>query len=173
MRETDKPVKKEQDGQHGLVNVAVADSLIEQEAGVSNHWLQGVLSHDVVQLVCVQVLVHQLVAELAEVTDTGAGWASWQPSCCSEALAGRHGLVASVSQVQAAAAAVQADGRAAVIFWHLERTGGWKGKDARQISSPGWRWINGRLNSSLRSAVTLGHWLLLSLSFPLLRLCCV
>lgn len=130
MIETDKPVKEEQDGQHGLVNVAVADSLIEQEAGVSNHWLKGVLSHDVVQLVCVEVLVHELVAELAEVTDTGAGGASWQPSRCPEALAGSHGLIASVGQVQAAAAAVQADGRAAVIVWHLERTGGWRGEDA-------------------------------------------
>lgn len=70
-------MKEEQYRQHGLVNVAVADPLIEQEAGVPHHRFQGVLPHDVVQLVCVQVLVHQLVAKLAEVTDTGAGRACW------------------------------------------------------------------------------------------------
>lgn len=108
-------MEEEQYGQHGLVNVAVADALVEEEAGVPHHGLQGVLPHDVVELVCVQVLVHQLAAELAEVTDTGAGGASQQPPCGTEALAGRHGLLAAVSQVQAATAAVQADGRAAVI----------------------------------------------------------
>lgn len=112
-------MKEEQDGQHGLVNVAVAvaDPLIEQETGVPHHRLQGVLPHDVVQLVCVQVLVHQLVAELAEVIDTGAGGASWQAPGTTEALGrtGRQGVITAVGQVQAATAAVQADGRAAVI----------------------------------------------------------
>lgn len=110
-------MKEEQYGQHGLVNVAVADPLVEQEAGVPHHRLQGVLPHDVVQLVRVQVLVHQLVAELAEVADAGAGGASWQAPCSTEALrwTAGHGVIAAVGQVQAAAAAVQADGRAAVI----------------------------------------------------------
>lgn len=31
------PVKVEEDGQHGLVDVAVTDAFIEQEAGVSHH----------------------------------------------------------------------------------------------------------------------------------------
>lgn len=114
---TDIPVKEEQDGQHGLVDVAVADPLVEQEAGVPHHRLQGVLPHDVVQLVRVQVLVHQLVAELPEVADAGAGGARRQAPVGTEALSrtGGHGVVAAVGQVQAAAAAVQADGRAAVV----------------------------------------------------------
>lgn len=114
-------MEEEQYRQHGLVNVAVADPLIEEKAGVPHHWLQGVLPHDVVQLVRVQVLVHQLVAELAEVTDTGAGGASWQAPCSTEALGltGRHGVITAISQVQTATAAVQANGRAAVIIWHL------------------------------------------------------
>lgn len=113
----DIPVKEEQYRQHGLVNVAVADPLIEQEAGVPHHRFQGVLPHDVVQFVCVQVLVHQLVAELAEVADTGAGGARRQAPVSTEALSrtAGHGVVTAVGQVQAAAAAVQADGRAAVI----------------------------------------------------------
>lgn len=113
------PVEEEQDGQHGLVNVAVAvaDPLVEQEAGVPHHRIQGVLPHDVVQLVRVQVLVHQLVAELAEVADAGAGGARRQAPVGTEALgrAAGQGVIAAVCQVQAAAAAVQADGRAAVI----------------------------------------------------------
>lgn len=117
-------MKEEQYRQHGLVDVAVAvaDPLVEQEAGVPHHWLQGVLPHDVVQLVCVEVLVHQLVAELAEVIYTGAGGASWQHPCTAEALSwtAGYGVITAVGQVQAAAAAVQADGRAAVIIWHLE-----------------------------------------------------
>lgn len=47
------PVKEQQNGQHGLVNVAVADAFIEQIAGVPDHRLQRILSHDVVQLICV------------------------------------------------------------------------------------------------------------------------
>lgn len=47
------PVKEQQNGQHGLVDVAVADAFIEKIAGVPDHRLQGVLSHDVVQLICV------------------------------------------------------------------------------------------------------------------------
>lgn len=110
-------MKEEQYRQHGLVNVAVADPLIEQEAGVPHHRFQGVLPHDVVQLVCVQVLVHQLVAELAEVTDAGAGGACRQAPSSTEALSriAGHGVITAIGQVQAAAAAVQADGRAAVI----------------------------------------------------------
>lgn len=34
---TDSPVKEEQYGQHGLVNVAVTDALVEEEAGVPHH----------------------------------------------------------------------------------------------------------------------------------------
>lgn len=45
---TDIPVEEEQYGQHGLVNIAVADALIEKEAGVPHHRFQGVLPHDVV-----------------------------------------------------------------------------------------------------------------------------
>lgn len=106
------PVEEEQDGQHGLVNVAVADPLVEQEAGVPHHRIQGVLPHDVVQLVRVQVLVHQLVAELAEVADAGAGGARQQAPVGTQALgrAAGQGVIAAVGQVQAAAAAVQADG---------------------------------------------------------------
>lgn len=113
----DIPVKEEQDGQHGLVDVAVADPLIEQEAWVPHHRFKGVLPHDVVQLVRVQVLVHQLVAELAEVIDTGAGGASWQAPSSAEALSrtAGHGVITAIGQVQAATATVQADGRAAVI----------------------------------------------------------
>lgn len=132
---TDIPVKEEQDRQHGLVNVtvAVADPLVEQEAWVPHHRIQGVLPHDVVQLVRVQVLVHQLVAELAEVAYTGAGGARRQAPGGAEALSrtGGHGFVAAVGQVQAATATVQADRRAAVIVCHLESRGGWKGKDAQ------------------------------------------
>lgn len=110
-------MEEEQDRQHGLVNVAVADPLVEQEAGVPHHRIQGVLPHDVVQLVRVQVLVHQLVTELAKVADTGAGGACRQAPVGTEALgrAAGQGVIAAVCQVQAAAAAVQADGRAAVI----------------------------------------------------------
>lgn len=110
-------MKEEQYGQHGLVDVAVADALVEQEAGVPHHRLQGVLPHDVVQLVRVQVLVHQLVAELSEVIHGGAGGARWQAPRGAVALRGAagQGVVASTGQVQAAGAHVQADGRAAVI----------------------------------------------------------
>lgn len=101
----DVPVKEEQDGQHGLVDVAVAvaHALVEQEAGVPHHRLKRVLPHDVVQLVRVQVLVHQLVAELSEVADAGAGGTGWR----AQALA-RVGTT--IGQVQAAAAAIQANG---------------------------------------------------------------
>lgn len=136
--QTDIPVEEKQYRQHGLVNVAVADPLIEKEAGVPHHWLQGVLPHDVVQFVCVQVLVHQLVAELAEVIDTGTGGASWQTSCGTEApaLASRHGIITAIGQVQTATATVQADGRAAVIVWHLwwgqvDQKKGWPGEEGQ------------------------------------------
>lgn len=111
-------MEEEQYRQHGLVNVAVADPLIEQEAGVPHHRLQGVLPHDVVQLVRVQVLVHQLVAKLAEVIYTGTGGASWQAPRSTEALSriAGQGVITAVGQVQATTAAVQADGRAAVII---------------------------------------------------------
>lgn len=107
-KQTDIPVEVEQYRQHGLVNVAVADPLIEKEAGVPHHRLQGVLPHDVVQLVRVQVLVDQLIAELPEVIDTGAGGASWRAPCSTEALglAGGHGFITAISQVQAATATV-------------------------------------------------------------------
>lgn len=110
----DVPVEEEQDGQHGLVDVAVAvaHALVEQEAGVPHHRLQRVLPHDVVQLVRVQVLVHQLVAELPEVADAGAGGAGRRAARRAQAL-GRVG--AAIGQVQAAAAAVKANGRAAVV----------------------------------------------------------
>lgn len=120
------PVKEEQYRQHGLVNVAVADPFIEQEAGVPHHRFQGVLPHDVVQLVRVQVLVHQLVAELAEVTDAGAGGACWKAPSRTEALSRTvgQGVITAIGQIQAATATVQADRRAAVIVCHLE---GWLG----------------------------------------------
>lgn len=114
---TDIPVEEEQYRQHGLVNVAVADALVQQEAGVPHHRFQGVLPHDVVQLVRVQVLVHQLATELAKVIDTGAGGASGQAPCSTEApsrTAG-HGVVKAIGQVQTATATVQANGREAVI----------------------------------------------------------
>lgn len=114
---TDIPVEEEQYRQHGLVNVAAADAFIEEEAWVPHHRVQRILPHDVVQLVRVQVLVHQLVAELAEVIDTGAGGASRQAPRGTEtpSRTAGHGFIATVGQVQAATAAVQADGRAAVI----------------------------------------------------------
>lgn len=71
-------MEEEQYGEHGLVDVAVADALVEQEARISHHRLQRVLPHDGVELVRVQVLVHELVAELAEVGDRGAGGAPRQ-----------------------------------------------------------------------------------------------
>lgn len=111
-------MKEEQYRQHGLVNVAVADPLIEQETGVSHNRLQGVLSHDVVQFVRVQVLVHQLVAELAEVIYSGACGACWQASCSRKALscAAGYGFITAIGQVQTATATVQADGREAVVI---------------------------------------------------------
>lgn len=113
-------MKEEQDRQHGLVDVAVAvaDALVEQEAGVPHHRLQRVLPHDVVQLVRVQVLVHQLVAELPEVADAGAGGTRRQAPRGTEASrrAAGHRVRAAIGQVQAAAAAVEANGRAAVII---------------------------------------------------------
>lgn len=63
------PVEIQQDGQHGLIDVAVADALIEQVAGIPNHRLQRVLSHDVVELICVEVLKVKLVPELSEVVN--------------------------------------------------------------------------------------------------------
>lgn len=110
-------MEEEQNRQHGLVNVAVADPLVEEEAGVPHHRFQRVLPHDVVQLVRVQVLVHQLVAELTEVVDAGAGGAGRQAFCGGQALgrAGGHAVDAAAGQVQAAVATVQADGREAVI----------------------------------------------------------
>lgn len=63
-------------------------------------------------------MVHQLVAELAEVVDAGAGGARWKALCAPQALgwAGGHAVNATVGQVQAAVATVQADGRKAVII---------------------------------------------------------
>lgn len=129
-------MKEEQYRQHGLVNVAVADALIEQEAGVSHHRFQGVLPHDVVQLVRVQVLVHQLVAELAEVADAGAGGARREAPSRTEALCrtAGQGLITTVGQIQAATATVQADRRAAVIVCHLE---GWVGAKLRCLGVEG------------------------------------
>lgn len=71
-------MKEEQYGEHGLVDVAVADALVEQEAWISHHRLQRILPHDGVELVCVQVLVHELMAQLAEVGDRRTGGAPWQ-----------------------------------------------------------------------------------------------
>lgn len=110
-------MEEEQYRQHGLVNVAVADPLIEQEAGIPHHRIQGVLPHDVVQLVRVQVLVHQLVAELPEVIHTRARGTCWRAPCRAKALSWTAGqrVITAVGKVQAAAATVQADGRAAFI----------------------------------------------------------
>lgn len=62
-------------------------------------------------------MVHQLVAELAEVVDAGARGNRWKAFCSTQALgwAGGHGVNAAIGQVQAAVATVQADGREAVI----------------------------------------------------------
>lgn len=95
-------VKEQQYGQHGLVYVTVADALIEQEAGVPDHRIQGVLPHDVIDFVCIQVLVHELVAELAEVTDSGTGGAPWQCPRRTEALTQTstgHGVINTIGQV--------------------------------------------------------------------------
>lgn len=70
-------MKEEQYGQHGLINVAVADALVEKEAWISYHRLQRILPHDGVEFVCVEVLVHELMAQLAEVGDGRAGGAPW------------------------------------------------------------------------------------------------
>lgn len=102
------PVEEEQNRQHGLVDVAVADALIKQVAGVTHHRLQRVLSHDGVQLVCVQVLEDQLVPELSEVVDGGRA---------TQAGESRSSWLwlASIGQIQAAAAAVQANGGTTVF----------------------------------------------------------
>lgn len=99
------PVEEEQDGEQGLVNVSIADALVEQVARVAHHRLQRVLPHDdVVELVCVEVLEEQLVAELPEVVgEGGAAQAAQAPA--PGAL-----RQVTVGQVHAAAAAVQADG---------------------------------------------------------------
>lgn len=99
----DIPVEEQQDGQHGLVDVAVADALIEQVAGVPDNRLQRVLSHDVVELICVEVLKVKLVSELSEVVD-----GCWTAKACV-ARSARFWL-APIGQIQTAAAAVQADG---------------------------------------------------------------
>lgn len=98
------PVKVEEDRQHGLVDVAVTDAFIEQEAGVSHHRLQGVLPHDIVKLIGVQVLEDQLVPQLTEVADRGASQVAVGRACPL-----LHGI-APIGQVQTAAAAVKADG---------------------------------------------------------------
>lgn len=142
------PVEEEQDWQHRLVNIAVADPLVEEEAGVPHHRVQGVLPHDVVQLVRVQVLVHQLVAELAEVVDAGAGGAPRKAFRGTQALgrAGGHGITTAVGQVQAAVATVQADGWEAAIVWHL---GGQVAEEERRLGAggrDGWVRRNGQVN---------------------------
>lgn len=125
------PVEEEQDGEQGLVDVAVAYALVEQEAGVPHHRVQRVLPHDAVELVCVEVLVHQLVPELAEVADDGAGGAAYRSAAAAAGPVtpgpAGHGLVAAAGQVQAAAAAVQADGRAAILVRHGCLRKGWGG----------------------------------------------
>lgn len=103
-------MEEEQYGQHGLVDVTVADALVEQEAGVPHHRLQGVLPHDVVQLVCVEVLEHQLVTKLPKVCDGRAAHGA-EPGAAGQ-------VVTAVGQIQAAAAAVQADGRPALLVRH-------------------------------------------------------
>ena len=152
-------MKEEQYGQHGLVNVAVADPLVEEEAWVPNHRVQGVLPHDVVQLVCVQVLVHQLVAELAEVSDTGARGASWQgPRGAEEA----HGVIAAVGQVQAATAAVQANGREAVILWHrggqVDGREGRPGEGGQTLDDTDWGVCEKQSESQYRYQAVLFSW---------------
>lgn len=54
-------------------------------------------------------------------TDARAGGARWQAPCSTKALsrAAGHGVNTAIGQVQAAAATVQANGRAAVIIRHL------------------------------------------------------
>lgn len=92
-------MEKQKDGQHGLVNVAVADALVEQVAGVPDHRLQRVLPHDCVELVSVEVVEEQLVPELPEVVDGGGA------AQAGKAGTSRFGFSA-IGQVQAAAATV-------------------------------------------------------------------
>lgn len=110
------PVEEEQNWQHGLVDVAVADALVEQVAGVTHHRLQRVLSHDGVQLICVQVLEDQLVSELSEVIDGG------RASQAGESRPSWFWL-SSIGQIQAAVAAVQANGGTTVFVWHQANSG--------------------------------------------------
>lgn len=94
-------MEEEQDGEHGLVDVAVADALVDQVAGVPQHGFQRVLAHDAVELVGVEVLEDELLLQLPKVAHGGAAEA-------------RVVAAAAVSQVEAAVAAVEAHGRAAV-----------------------------------------------------------
>lgn len=92
-------MEKQKNGQHGLVNVAVADALIEQVAGVPDNRLQRVLPHDCVELISVEVVEEQLVPELPEVVDRGGA------AQAGKARTSRFWFAA-IGQVQAAAAAV-------------------------------------------------------------------
>lgn len=105
-------MEEQQDGQRGLVDVAVADALVEQVTGVSDHRLQRVQPHHAVQLVRVHVLVleRQLLPEVAEVAERCG--ATHQRGAVASALTPTSSWVVTVGQVQAAGAAVQTDGRA-------------------------------------------------------------
>lgn len=94
-------MEEEQNGEHGLVDVAVADALIDQVAGVTKHGLQRILPHYVVELVSVEVLEDQLFLQLPKVAHGGAAWVVLAASPFLE--------IAAVGQVQAAVAAVEAD----------------------------------------------------------------
>lgn len=95
------PVEEEQNGEHGLVDVAVADALVDQVAGVPQHRLQGILPHYAVELVGVEVLEDQLLLQLPKVAHGGAA---------RVLVPGAAALgIAPVGQVQAAVAAVETD----------------------------------------------------------------
>lgn len=94
-------MEEEQNGEHGLVNVAVADALVDQVAGVSQHGLQGILPHYVVELVSVEVLEDQLLLQLPKVAHGRAARFVLPAAASLE--------VAPVGQVQTAVATVETD----------------------------------------------------------------
>lgn len=94
------PVEEEQNGEHGLVDVAVADALVDQVAGVPQHGLQRILPHYAVELVSVEVLEDELLLQLPKVAHGGAARVFPAAVLLEAAPAG---------QVQAAVAAVETD----------------------------------------------------------------
>lgn len=145
------PVEEEQDGEERLVDVAAADALVQEVAGVAHDRLQGVLAHDDAQLVRVEVLVQQLLPQLLEGAGRGA----------AEAVAALL-QAAAVGQVEAAAAAVQPHGGRALLQRGGQRHAGpCQGGDA-----PGTAGGRGELLPGARKRLG-WHWRVLAHPCPL------